>query len=76
MTKGGGLLLFLYFLFLNFSIQSSHFLVSVFGDLGLGLGLDFKCGIFIGYGQRCLCFDLGFVSSEYFQRLGFEDISK
>ena len=37
-----------------------------------------KVGFLLGMAksQRCLCFDLGFVSSVYFQGLGFEDISK
>ena len=77
--RGGRRLLFslsLYFLFfLYFSVQSSLFLVSVFGDW------VFKGGIFIGHGgmaERCLCFDLGYgVCFEWLlSGLSFEDISR
>ena len=73
-TKCGGLLLFLsIFFFLISFVQSSLFLVSVFRYL------CFKCGIFIGCGQTVICvliWGLWYVLSGYFQKLGFEDISK
>ena len=75
MTKGGGLLLFLsIFFFLIFLFKAPSFW-SVCLESWVWIWIS-KVGLLLGMAKRCLCFDLGFVLSGYFQGLGFEDISK
>ncbi|KAL4599634.1 hypothetical protein ACB092_11G140000 [Castanea dentata] len=78
MTKVGGLLLFLsIFFFLNFSIQSSLLFGQCVWRFGFGFGFGFQRWDFYWVWPKGVCVLIcGFVSSGYFQGLGFEDISK